>query len=287
MIDESRLTAFGGGPLLGTRIVRVIYLDETGHDARNQFCAVAGMLVDPDNQWAPLAEEVANLREEVPEEFRPGFLFHASELFHRGGKYRERWPVEDRRDLLKRLVALPRKLSIPMVLGFAQKPTARDEDRHRESLVSHSMAYMFCLKAADAFMIRYGGEAEGVMIVAEERPEAQKVLRAAHNLSRSGELVKQWLPPFMHDRFPLSRIKAAPAFASKDDEVILQISDAFAFVMQRALNGAADFEEFIHAIFGGDGLDGAIEKARRDYANYIFFHWPTTPPDEDYWFEIR
>jgi len=53
---------------------------------------------------------------------------------------------------------------------------------------------------------------------------------------------------------PIARIKAPPAFAAKDEEELLQISDACAFVLQRYLNRSPGWERFVKAMFGGEHL---------------------------------
>lgn len=81
--------------LVGDRLMRVVYLDETGHSFKEPHAAVAGVLLDPDQQWAALAQSIDHLKKDVPEQFRNGFFFHASDLFG-GGKWRSTWPDEDR-----------------------------------------------------------------------------------------------------------------------------------------------------------------------------------------------
>ncbi|MER9432360.1 hypothetical protein [Mesorhizobium sp. M0408] len=104
---RSAVRAFGGGPLVGDKIVRVVYVDETGHTTREPVAIVAGLILDPDRQWRVLADRIEALKADVPEKFREGFIFHATDLEH-GGKYRHDWPDEDRWALLDRLIALPR-----------------------------------------------------------------------------------------------------------------------------------------------------------------------------------
>jgi hypothetical protein len=196
-------------------LVRAIYLDETGHSFKEPIAAVAGVILDPDKQWRSLADEIEKLKDKIPAEFREGFIFHAADLFY-GGKYRDRWPDDDRWSLLEELLAVPRKLSIPLVAGCSKKPPKADrEEPHTDSLIIHSMAYMLCLKAADEFMVRAAPPDEVAMVIAEERNEAREALRAAHRLVLDKALVEKFLPEFTH-MFPISRIKAPPAFASKD-----------------------------------------------------------------------
>jgi len=51
--DRCGSLAFGGGPLYGSKIVRVAYLDEAGisKPAEEPYCVVAGILVNADEQW--------------------------------------------------------------------------------------------------------------------------------------------------------------------------------------------------------------------------------------------
>ena len=86
MLTESRaVRAIGGGPLVGDRLVYVIYLDETGHDKKNKIVAVAGVVLNPDKQWVQLANGIEELKARVPEQHRDGFIFHATDLYYRGG----------------------------------------------------------------------------------------------------------------------------------------------------------------------------------------------------------
>src|SRR5215208_1339807 len=89
---------------------------------------------------------------------------------------------------------------------------------------------------------------EVAMLIAEERNEARAVLRATHKLYCGDKLVKQWLPPSMHAELPITRIKGPPNFASKDEEVLLQISDACAFVLQRYLKEGSNADRFLSAM---------------------------------------
>lgn len=120
------VVAIGGAPLVGDRILRILYVDESGHSAKEPVALVAGLILNPDRQWRVLAERLDALRELVPEEFRDGFVFHANILFN-GGKYRERWNREDSRSLLKKILAIPREMKIPIVLGYIRKSKERSD----------------------------------------------------------------------------------------------------------------------------------------------------------------
>ena len=153
--------------------MRVIYLDETGHSYQEPVAAVAGFILNPDEQWKLMADEIERLKESVPPEFREDFIFHATDLYS-GGKYRAQWLDEDRWSLLESLVALPRKMKVPLVIGSAQKPANELRNKpHLDSLVIHALAYLRCLKQADVYMNEFAHPDEVAMIVAEERKEAR------------------------------------------------------------------------------------------------------------------
>ena len=263
--------AFGGGPLVGTKLMKVVYLDETGHDAKQTVAAVAGVLIDPDRQWLALAERIKLLRLEVPDEYRDGFIFHATDL-HYGSK-RPNWPRDEQRQLLNRLIELPRLLGIPIVLGVWRKVHERGPAQ-QESIVVHALAYGFCLKAADWYMSTLAPPDEVAMVVAEERPEAHKAIRASHALLSDEATIRKWLPPFVLRDFPISRIKAPPAFASKDEEILLQMADACAFVFQRFINGGDGHEKLVDAMFGEHAHPMALSKLKTDSIPWTCFWWP-------------
>jgi hypothetical protein len=252
--------------------VRVVYLDETGHSFKEPAAAVAGIILDPDKEWRALAAEIEILKDRVPADFRDAFVFHANDLFY-GGKYRQHWSDEDRWSLLESLLGLPRKLKIPLVVGSSQKPAREDRaEPHADSIYTHAMAYMLCLKAADIFMINVTPANEVAMVIAEERKEASKAIRIAHNLALNRKLVEQWLPEFM-DLFPISRIKGPPAFGSKDEEILLQIADACAWLFQRYMREGDQSDRFLAALCGDFAYPIHLGKMRSDAASYYCFLW--------------
>jgi hypothetical protein len=106
----------------------------------------------------------------------------------------------------------------------------------------------------------------------EERKEARDAIRAAHNLAMSKSLIEEWMPE-LADQFPITRIKTPPTFASKDEEVLLQIADACAWTFQRHIRGGKQSERFIHAMFGEFAHPVDLGNMRTDTARYYGFAW--------------
>jgi hypothetical protein len=83
MIPNAR--ALGGGVLSGDKLVRYVYLDETGtgDPAKEPFVIVAGVMIHAvASEWKAVENHLKFLADgfALPED-RPGFCFHANELF--------------------------------------------------------------------------------------------------------------------------------------------------------------------------------------------------------------
>src|SRR5579872_5464857 len=87
------LRALGGRPLAGNKLMRFVFVDEsgTGNPAREPFVVVAAIIVHADKQLTKLEEYLAAMAAEfVPPETRQHFRgFHAVELYA-GGKVFQR-----------------------------------------------------------------------------------------------------------------------------------------------------------------------------------------------------
>jgi hypothetical protein len=189
--------------------MRIAYVDETGHSNKEKIAIVGGVVIEPDRQFEPLSAAVAELQNRVPSEFRDGFFFHAASLFF-GGKFRDAWSDSDRWSLLDQLVALPRNLGIPLVFGSFNKPADRAIPNHfTDSVVVHAIAFGQCLKAIDIFM-RENASSEVAMMVAEDRPEAQKAIKAVQILYKDPKKIEEVFPPELRVGLPITRIRPPP-----------------------------------------------------------------------------
>ena len=253
--------AFGGGPLHGDRILRVAYVDETGHSDKEPFCAVAGIIVNPDKQWNIIADAIQDLKERVPDGFKEDFVFHAAELWH-GGRYRSTWPKEMRHNLLGDLLALPRKLKIPLIVGFCINHPSSHQTKN-PSVVRHVVAHSLCIIALDEYMKTKCDPDEIAMLVAEERTEAREKIRKLHSLFSSRKKRADFssffdgLENIAGATLPITKIRNPPAFASKEEEVLLQLSDACAWAFQK-LRKTEEEEAFVNRFMLGDNTKSTL-----------------------------
>lgn len=106
--------AFGGAPLCGTKIMRLVYLDEAGISnlAQEPFLVVAGVAINADLQFKDIESHLDGLvQKHIPEEKRDGIVLHSMELFHGTKRFpKEEWPLEKRLEILDDLAASLRSL---------------------------------------------------------------------------------------------------------------------------------------------------------------------------------
>ena len=85
----SAVRAFGGGPLEGNRLVRLVYVDEAGisNPKQEPFLVVAAVIVDGDRQLRGVMRQLDKIVDRhIPQGHQTDFVFHATELFNGGGK---------------------------------------------------------------------------------------------------------------------------------------------------------------------------------------------------------
>jgi hypothetical protein len=53
--------AFGGAPLVGERVVRIVYMDESGTSAKEEIALFSAVMVDADKQWKAVEKYLTRL----------------------------------------------------------------------------------------------------------------------------------------------------------------------------------------------------------------------------------
>src|ERR1700730_13747397 len=114
------MSAEARAPLLGHNLVRLLYLDEAGTDFKANFLCVAGVLVHDDIQWPEVERKmVALIEKHILPDARPGFYFHAKEIFHGSGYFDRKKPEwadnQKRYDVLCELAEIIDILKLPVV----------------------------------------------------------------------------------------------------------------------------------------------------------------------------
>jgi hypothetical protein len=81
-LTDTRPRSISGTAVNGEKLMRFVYLDESGTSSNEQIAVVAGVIINADLQWKRVEEYIDNLiRLHVPLELRDGFTFHGTDLF--------------------------------------------------------------------------------------------------------------------------------------------------------------------------------------------------------------
>jgi hypothetical protein len=263
-ITEKRPRSISGVELLGNRLLRSIYLDETGISENDQLALVAGVIINDDEQFSSVESAIQDLvKQYIPEEHQNGFCFHAKELFFGTGpvfKDRDKYPPERRFEALRAVLELPRALQLPVSMGYVWKDQAQAPSEYNaraRSAFYHGFANFMCVIAAEKYMIDICGPKDLARLVAELNADNQKVLEMAHEILRgrgdqtniqniTGQL--EYVRPYL----PVRRIKDGISFMKKRDAPILQIADACAFILRVWLEkkSSEQITQLLQAFFG-------------------------------------
>jgi hypothetical protein len=252
--------------------VRYIYADESGISVNESVTVVAAVIIDADKQWRAVEKEIeALIHEYVPGEHRQDFVFHAKDLFAGSGHIfdRNKYPRERSGDALKQLLALPRRLGLPVVFGMTRKEPIPDSptklERREKTVLHHSYTFALCVLAAENYLREYTDESEVATLIAEINTDTQRVLKATHFLmqgkDRTSEGAKAFalLNSFAGHLMPIKRIVDTVHFAEKNGAILLQLADACAMTIRHYFEDKPYSEEFIAAFVGNPGILGPKE----------------------------
>lgn len=238
--------AFGGAPLEGERLMRIVYLDESGigkieHDP---ILVVSGVIIHADAHWLKLQAHLRRLLEDAtPQNVPVPSNLHAKDIWH-GAKefHRDQWPRAVRMELLDELAKIPVTYDLPVVwaaLGrekyqamFAERPA---EERPVDV---YSIASMICFIMAEEYMRLKAPPDEVATVVFESNSRMQKRIPAMHAFATNPKKMAALTRP-NDPYFPITRIIDTPTFQAKSQSSILQLADFCAFAIKRYEQGAA------------------------------------------------
>lgn len=267
--------AFGGGPLEGIYLARFVYLDESGiaNPAQEPWVVVGGIIVEPDRHWMALEERLRDLADEyAPPEHREGFVFHAMELWS-GGKILKRgtYPQERRWEALRKICALPKEFGVPVVKGQVHKETYRrivNEHLSGKQLTEEAQiaAFTECLTVVEQFMRNEAGETEVAKIAVEYNSQNYRIFKEQHRTLKSPECLRDMNPSALAV-WPLKRIVDSVEPCEKQDTSLLQIADACAFILRKALERHPEAEQYLDGF--RDQLNGYPPAIHPDFAGEL------------------
>jgi|ERR1022692_188503 hypothetical protein len=240
------LYALGGGPLIGDRLMRFAYLDESGLNRSDKYIVVAGPIVNADKHWRLLENYLFRLANQVvPPKQREGFCFHAKEL-HQGKAWEphEPYPHTRQREVLRTVCEIPNRFGLPVAVGYVQRHEVEaslpGEKQHDITVIGQSVAASNCAAHIELYMRDKGDPEEVATIVYENNDNARRLIKKVHNIFRSQALTnaaEDLMGDDLSGVLPFKRIVETAYFAAKSDTSLLQVADACAFAARRRMCG--------------------------------------------------
>ena len=218
-----------GDSLIGNKMTRFVYLDETGTNIKKDaFTIVGGIIVHADNQMKALEDGLYHIcKELVPEslwnvdELKKPFFFHASDYMNGFGPYRNlkkegNWTVHDGMAIADAIVSLCEDVGVRMVWSGAENI----EGKTKEEL--HMKAFGIAALAIDHYMLSEARD-EVCIIVAENHNEHHKQIKQlVIGLKNHGAIKSAGLEGSI---VPIRTIKDVVHFVDKTDSFCIQIAD--------------------------------------------------------------
>ena len=222
--------------------MRLSYFDDAGlfNGKQEPFIVIGGCIVDGDQQLVALEDELDRLIcKHIPEQDRPGFVFHTTELWS-GGRYfkRDKWPLEKRLKILHDIADIPQKLDIPLTFGHQSREAARRFAPDRDwterdlELSLYADTYARFAESVEQVMREVWSE-ENAILIGEDNDAIRSMVKVAHNHFRDRQWVEATNPNLIY--FPFERIREGVHFSPKNESRPLQIADFVTFFVRKRL----------------------------------------------------
>jgi hypothetical protein len=242
----------GGAPLRGSRIMRLVYLDEAGisNPAHEPYLVVAGVIVDADRKWKELEAYFRQLAiSTFPDDDPYRFVFHAKDIWHGTGAFdRRTWPLQKRLRLFKQLAQVPRLFDLPIVAGGIDRKALQDvvqrkrPEMSRGSIQSmaHAQAFLVAVQCVEYWMETKADD-EVAMLIAEDTDKVKSAIHLFHDGYTDPDVDEE-------EAFRSKYIIDSVNFAKKQNSLLLQIADHCAFIIKRKLMERQHADQFYDEI---------------------------------------
>lgn len=259
--------SLSGTPLVGEKLVRLVYMDEAGiaNPEHEPFVVVSGVIVHGDAKLNAAERALDDLvRAVVPEEHQEDFVFHASELFNGGKKVFKRkdpdWPDKRRDEVGAQLAALPKALDLPLVFGWVERKgfprtvddaTAEGLSIKEKTKGAHATAFLTCAQQVEMWMHNYAKD-ENCILVIENNDQHRGLINEVQSIYRKPAAIKTLykgnVPTDVATWFPFQKIKHRPLWETKEPSSVLQLADFCAYVLKKKLMKNPRFDQFFPPI---------------------------------------
>jgi hypothetical protein len=235
--DAGAWRSISGVRLEGSKLTRIVYLDESGLEPRHPTLVVAAVIVHADTQMGPLEDGLQEIIDKnVAEKNRPGFVLHAADLFYGNKKHlpEEIWAENIRLKMLRGVLELPAKIRLQLCFGlvvksrFPQGKGGTSDQKRR--IAMHASAIAAATMASDSWIKENTDEV--AFIIAENNDEVREASRETQVMMKRPDAVEIF-GTARRNHLPLARIKDGINFTRKEESKALQMADACAWLIRR------------------------------------------------------
>ena len=265
---EAMPKAIFGDNLWGTKAMRFLFMDEAGTSGAPHEIVrvVATIIVDADSQLLRAEAALKEVLGAVPDKFAKNFIFHAEEIWGSPRFRDDAWPMTDRKLLLESVMAIPRRLGLPIAFGICWADTPLGPVSEDLGLAANEEQYFFAFRHAVTHAdrwIRNKCDPEEIGTIVAENTDMKVNLGRCLKISRSGSFThpKGMLAPTDEEQrlgyvkqdgtLRVTRTRPTIHWVEKGDDPLVWLADACAFGLKRFF-AEKDFGlDFCTAIMGG------------------------------------
>jgi hypothetical protein len=293
------LRALFGFPLAWSAPVYYIYTDEAGTSAREPVTVVVAVIIHADTHWVSAQKQLQiALDEFVPASLRPGFIFHAKDVWSGYREHNKSWSRADRTTLIGAVASIPRRLRTAIAIGRIRRdsPAPIDPKIMMASDFHHIMAFHGCMARANKYVRDWASPNEVATVVAEDVPGKRKFLKAILrapilDLPMTQEYVRPTKAEAETGKITqtnsgqIDKIIDTVHFVEKDEAPLLQIADACAFSFRRYFSNQDQGAELVRSMLDRNLVwdDWQGPASFMTFSYNPAHRYPTTQPSSPLW----
>lgn len=252
------LKSFSGHPLAGDRVLRFLFLDESGVSGspNEPLGMVVAVILNADQQWNAVERRLNEIRErfDLPNGDTP-FVFHGTDIYSGKRTFadRSKWPVERRIELYGAIADIRADFDLPVSVGYWEKAEIKERipniSKRSLSKLCQLMCYMNCLVGCEKYLRDFAAKDEVALVHAEDAPSVRVALTELHHEMVTGA---NGIPD-SNGMIPLRHIKRTVTFSNKANNQLIQLSDCYAFLLRRHFSGDRTVSDLMKRFHGALG----------------------------------
>jgi hypothetical protein len=234
--------------------MHIAYMDESGIGKLkyDPYVIVAGVLTDGDAKWRAVQNDIRDLiAQTIPEAERPGFVFHAKDLFNgHNSTPKARYSELIRWNRLELLCRIPAKHNLPVIYGIVDRARmvadfGSEMSIQELTVVAQATAALLATVHIERHIKKLNRPDEVCIVVYEQNDHAREFVKASHKVLTNPNVS---ISDDLRHLLPLDHVVDAAHFAEKQEAIILQLADAVSYAIYKKLGNKPNASRFFDPI---------------------------------------